>query len=110
MAWTPSIGARIERARAAAGLSRQALAEAVGFSRRALGRIISGERGARVPEVLVIVAATGTTVAALTGIGVVSDRAQCAIHPADMREALLRHLELNAYLDEQAIPAPYDSR
>lgn len=47
------------------------------------------------------------TVAQLTGIGTVADRAQFSPCAAEggLRDALLSFLELNAYLDDQAIPA-----
>lgn len=105
------IGARIERARAAAGLSQRALADATGISQSTLSRIISGDRAAKMPEVVAIAWETGHTVAQLTGTGVVSERVQCAARAtndsdmADMRRTLLDFLELDAYLDDQAIPA-----
>lgn|SRR5690554_6551965 len=73
---TTSVGALIERARAAAGLSQRALAEATGISQSTLSRIISGDREAKMPEVVAIAWATGHTVAQLTGVGTVADRAQ----------------------------------
>ncbi|MGI5119464.1 helix-turn-helix domain-containing protein [Marinactinospora thermotolerans] len=105
------IGARIERARAAAGLSQRALAEATGISQSTLSRIVSGDRVAKMPEIVAIAWETGHTVAQLTGIGVVSERVQCAARATNgfnmngMRQALLGFLELDAYLDDQAIPA-----
>lgn len=104
-------GTLIERARAAAGLSQRALADVTGISQPTLSRIISGDRVAKMPEVVLIAQATGHTVAQLTGTGTVADRVQCAAratnHSAmeDMRKALLHFLELDAYLDDQAIPA-----
>lgn len=105
------IGARIERARAAAGLSQRALADATGISQSTLSRIISGDRAAKMPELVVIAWETGHTVAQLTGIGSVAERVQCAARAtngsdmSDMRQTLLSFLELDAYLDDQAIPA-----
>lgn len=104
-------GALIDRARDAAGLSQRALADATGISQSTLSRIISGERAAKMPEVLAIAWATGHTVAQLTGARTVADRVQCAARATNgcdmdrMREALLHFLELDDYLDDQAIPA-----
>jgi transcriptional regulator with XRE-family HTH domain len=108
---TARVGALIEQARLAAGLSQRALAEASQLSQPTLSRIISGDRAAKLPEIVAIAWATGHTVAQLTGVSTVSDRAQCAARAtndaemAAMRQALLHFLELNDYLDEQAIPA-----
>jgi len=106
------VGALIEKARVAAGLSQRALADAAGMSQPTLSRIISGDRMAKLPEIVAISWATGHTVAQLTGAGTVADRAQCAARATNgsgmekMRETLLHFLELDDYLDEQAIPAP----
>ena len=107
----PDIGASIERARAAAGLSQRALADTTGISQPTLSRIISGDRPAKMPEIVAIAWATGHTVAQLTGLETVADRAQCAARAtndcgmATMRETLLHYLALDDYLDEQAISA-----
>ena len=75
-----------------------------------LSRIIAGDRVAKLPEIVAIAAATGHTVAQLTGLSTVADRVQCAARATngsdmeDMRQALLHFLELDDYLDEQAIP------
>lgn len=104
-------GVLIERARVAAGLSQRALADATGISQSTLSRMITGDRVAKVPEVVAIAWATGHTVAQLTGAGAVADRVQCAARAtADsgmegMRQALLHFLELDDYLDDQAIPS-----
>ncbi len=108
---TADVGALIERARTAAGLSQRALADAAGISQPTLSRIISGDRAAKIPEIVAIAWATGHTVAQLTGAGTVADRAQCAARATNesgmesMRQTLLHFLELDDYLDEQAIPA-----
>jgi transcriptional regulator with XRE-family HTH domain len=108
---TTSAGVLIERARIAAGLSQRALADATGISQPTLSRIISGDRAAKMPEVVAIAWATGHTVAQLTESGAVADRVQCAARATNdsnmdhMREALLHFLELDNYLDDQAIPA-----
>lgn len=108
---TTEASALIERARANAGLSQRALADASGISQPTLSRIISGDRVAKMPEVVAIAWATGHTVAQLTGAGTVADRAQCAARATNvsgmdrMRETLLHFLELDDYLSDQAIPA-----
>ncbi|MEU4193106.1 helix-turn-helix transcriptional regulator [Kribbella sp. NPDC026611] len=104
------VGALIERARVAAGLSQRGLADAAGISQSTLSRIIAGDRVAKVPEVIAIAQATGHTVAQLTGLSDVAGRVQCAARATNdsdmqgMREALLHFLELDSYLDDQAIP------
>lgn len=108
---TTNVGALIERARVAAGLSQRALADASGISQSTLSRIICGDRVAKLPEVVAIAWATGHTVAQLTGTATVADRVQCVARATNgagmdrMREALLHFLELDDYLDDQAIPA-----
>lgn len=108
---TTNVGTLIERAHVAAGLSQRALADATGISQSTLSRIISGDRAPKMPEVVAIAWATGHTVAQLTGVGTVADRAQCAARATNdsgmdrMREALLHFLDLDDYLADQAIPA-----
>lgn len=93
-------------------MSQRALASATGISQPTLSRIISGERAAKMPEIIAIAWATGATVAELVGARTVADRAQCVARATNdagmvqMREALLHFLELDAYLDDQAIPYP----
>jgi transcriptional regulator with XRE-family HTH domain len=105
------VGARVERARAAACLSQRALADMTGISQSTLSRVISGQRAAKVPELVVIARATGVTVAELAGTGTVAERAEYAARATNhtemdgMREALLHFLELDDYLSGQAIPA-----
>lgn len=108
---TTNLGALIEQARVSASLSQRALADAAGISQSTLSRIISGDRVPKMGELVAIAWATGHTVAQLTGIGTVADRAQCAARATNdsgmdrMREALLHFLELDDYLEDQAIPA-----
>ncbi|MEU0241241.1 helix-turn-helix transcriptional regulator [Nocardiopsis sp. NPDC006198] len=108
---TTGIGERIERALAAAHLSQRALADSTGISQSTLSRIISGDREAKMPELVAIAWETGHTVARLTGTGAVTERVQCAARATNgsdmggMRQTLLDFLELDAYLDDQAIPA-----
>lgn len=107
-------GASIERARMAAGLSREALAEAAGVSQLTLSSIISGARMAKLPEIAAIAWATGQTVARLTDVPMMADRVQSTVHAAsesgtgDLRNQLLYFLELNDYLADQGIPSPAD--
>ncbi|TDD89330.1 XRE family transcriptional regulator [Actinomadura darangshiensis] len=107
---TTTTGAQIEHARGAAGLSQRALSDATGISQPILSRIISGDRAAKMPELVVTAWSTGHTIAQLTGTGTVADRAQCAVRATNdfgmdrMREALLSFLELDDYLRDHAIP------
>lgn len=111
VAVTTNVGARIERARTAAGLSQRALADMTGISQPTLSRVVSGQRAAKVPELVAIAWATGATVAELAGTGTVAERVECAARATNhadmdgMREALLHFLELDDYLAGQAIPA-----
>ena len=111
---TTEIGARIERARGAAGLSQRALADMTGISQPTLSRIISGTRTAKTPELVAIAWATGVMVTELTGPETVAERVQCAARSTSdagmegMREELLHFLELDDYLAGQAIPAASD--
>lgn len=108
---TVNVGALIEGARVAASLSQRGLADATGISQSTLSRIIAGDRVAKLPEIVLIAQATGHTVAQLTGTSLVADRVQCAARATNdsdmdgMRQALLHFLELDSYLDDQAIPA-----
>ncbi|MGO1590702.1 MAG: helix-turn-helix domain-containing protein [Ancrocorticia sp.] len=100
----------IQNARSAAGLSQDALADATGISQATLSRILNGERIAKLPEIILIAEATACTVAQLTG-SAVAERMECAARAANgsstvpMRQQLLHFMELDAYLDDQAIPA-----
>jgi transcriptional regulator with XRE-family HTH domain len=108
---TADVGVRIERARASAGLSQRALADITGISQPTLSRVVSGQRTAKMPELVAIAWATGATVAELAGTGTVTERIECAARATNhadmdgMREALLHFLELDDYLSDQAIPA-----
>lgn len=102
------VGARVERARAAAGLSQRGLAEATGISQASLSRLIAGTRTPKAPELVSIADATGTTYAALAGTGP-SARARCVARSTNgnrmdgMREVLAGYLDLDGYLDDQGI-------
>lgn len=100
---------RVERARGAAGLSQRALADATGLAQATLSRIERGEREAKVPELLLIAAATGCAPTELLGGSTVEKRAECAARGTggsdmeEMRQQVLRYLELDAYLVEYGI-------
>lgn len=100
----------IENAREAAGLSQRALAEKTGISQPTLSRILTSERVAKMTEIILIADATGCTVAQLTGGGV-AGRVRCAARATNgssmvaMRQRLLHFMELDAFLDDHAIPA-----
>lgn len=104
------IGALVDRARAAAGLSQRGLADKAGISQATLSRIISGDRVAKMPEIIAIAWATGHTVAQITGAGTIADRLQWAARATNgtsmeaMQRTLLYFMELDDYLDDYAIP------
>lgn len=104
------MGAAIESARSAAGLSQRALADQTSISQATLNRILTGERTAKMTEIIEIADATGCTVAQLTG-NAVANRVQCAARAtngsdmAKMRQRLLHFIELDAYLADQGILA-----
>lgn len=105
-----SIGDRIDRARAAAGLSQRELAARTGIAQPTLSRTIAGDRVAKMNELVAIAHATGVLLRELTGTSAVAGEVQCAARAANgsamdsMYEQMLRFLELDAYLDEQGIP------
>lgn len=100
----------IESAREAARLSERQLAARSGISQSTFHRILAGERPVKMPEVVLIADAVGCTVAQLTGSGV-ADRVQCAARSTNgeemraMRQRLLHFMEIDAHLDDHAIPA-----
>lgn len=99
----------IELARKAAGLSQRGLAERSGVSQPTLSRILSGDRPAKLPELIAVAAATGWSLGALTGASTVADRVECAGRVTNgataeaLRATLQNFLELDAYLEDQAI-------
>jgi transcriptional regulator with XRE-family HTH domain len=105
------IGAAIESACEAAQLSQRALEDRTGISQSTLSRILSGRCLAKMTEIIQIADATGCTVGQLTETAI-ADGVQCAARAMDsaamdkMRQRLLHFIELDAYLDNQAIPAP----
>ncbi|HEY5852484.1 MAG TPA: helix-turn-helix transcriptional regulator [Aldersonia sp.] len=106
-----SVGERIERALDAANMSQRAIAQETGISQPTLSRVIKGVRAVKVNELLAIAAATGCTVAELSGASTVADRVEYAARATNgasmeqMRDTLLHYLELDAYLDDQGIGA-----
>lgn len=104
----PNLSTAIESARKAARLSQRTLAARTGISQATLSRILSGDRTAKMPEIILIADAVGCTVAQLTGTDV-ARRVECAARSANgasmdsMRQRLIHFLELDAYLDDQGI-------
>lgn len=99
----------VEMARRAAGLSQRELATRAGLSQPTLSRIIAGDRAAKMTELIALAEATGWSVGALAGQSAIGDRAQCAARVTDgaegqeLRAGLLHFLELDAYLEDQAV-------
>ena len=99
----------IKNACAASQISQRELASKTGISQPTLSRILNGTRPAKMPEIIQIAAATGCTVAQLTG-STVADRVQCAARAtngsdmAALKQRLLHFMELDSYLEDQAIP------
>lgn len=108
---TTQIGAAIENARQAAGLSQRVVEDRTGISQSALSRILSGQRTAKMTEVMQIADATRCTVAQLTGTAI-ADRvlysagATSSLAMEKMRRRLRHFVELDADLDDQGIPRP----
>jgi bacteriophage CI repressor helix-turn-helix domain len=104
------MGAAIASACEAAGLCQRALGDRTGISQSTLSRILSGKRSAKMTEIILMAEATGCTVAQLSGNSV-TERIQYAARTTNgstmerMRQRLLHFIELDAYLDDQAIPA-----
>nr|DAX43248.1 MAG TPA: Helix-turn-helix XRE-family like protein [Caudoviricetes sp.] len=105
-----SMGAAIASACEAAGLSQRALGDRTGITQSTLSRILSGKCSAKMTEIILMAEATGCTVAQLSGNSV-TERIQYAARTTNspmmerMRQRLLHFIELDAYLDDQAIPA-----
>ena len=104
----PNLSTAIESARKAARLSQRTLAARTGISQATLSRILSGDRTAKMPEIILIADAVGCTVAQLTGTAV-ARRVECAARSTNgasmdsMRQRLIHFLELDASLDDQGI-------
>lgn len=107
-----NVGANISQARELAGLSQRALSRATGISQASLSRMESGALAPKMNEILSLAWATGSTVAEISGRSAVRDRVACAARATDnadmaaMRRELTHYLELDAYLEDQAIPQP----
>lgn len=105
-----NVVAAIKNALTAAGLSQRALANATDLSQPTINRILTGDRTPKMTDIILIADATGCTVAQLTGTGV-ADTVRCAARSVngstmdEMHQRLLHFMELDAYLDNQAIPA-----
>jgi transcriptional regulator with XRE-family HTH domain len=105
-------GERIAKAREASGLSQRALAKTTGIPQTRLSRIESGALDAKMNEVLALAWATGSSISELTGYSSVRERLVCAARASDnasmeaMRKELTHYLELDAYLEDQAVPQP----
>lgn len=108
---SPSPNAAIVSAYRASNLTQHSLADRTGISQSTLSQILSGQRTAKLPEIILIAEATGHTVAELTDKSI-ADRLQYAARAANnsdmeiMREKLLQFFELDAYLEDQVIPQP----
>ncbi len=111
MTTAKDIGTLIAEAMRTANLSQRALADHTDISQSTICRILSGERLAKMPEIIQIAWATGRTVAQLGGMHTLPDRVQGAARATEgsdmnrMRNALLDFLELDEYLDRQGIRA-----
>ncbi|MEU0541197.1 helix-turn-helix transcriptional regulator [Nocardia sp. NPDC005978] len=106
-----TVGERIERALGAAGMSQRDLATETGISQATLSRTISGDRAAKMNELVAIAAATGVVLTELTGTSRVVGQVQCAARSANgasmdsMYEQMMRFLELEEFLADQGIAA-----
>lgn len=104
-----AIASAIDHALVTAGLSQRQLADRTGISQPTVSRIISGARSAKLPELILIAQATGHTLTQLTGASSLPERVQQVARWTNgaamqsMRTSLLNFLELDEYLDEQAV-------
>ncbi len=105
------LASAVRQAQALAGLSQRDLADKTGISQPTLNRILTGVRAPKMPELILIADATGCTIAQLVD-SQIADRVQCAARATNgsdmesMRQRLLHFIELDAYLDDQAITKP----
>lgn len=105
-----TVGAAFAAALDSARLSQRTASRLTGISQTTLSRIIAGQRTAKMPEIIQLAEITGHTVAELTGTGAAA-RVQCAARSTNgstmerMHRQLVRFVELNAFLDDQAISA-----
>lgn len=106
-----TVGERIARAGEAAGLSQRELAAATGISQPTMSRTIRNERVAKMNELISIAQATGFVLTELTGNSQLAGQVHCAARAANgasmdsMYAQMLHFIELDAYLDDQAIAA-----
>lgn len=111
-----STAARIAYAVRSAGLSQRGLADRTGLSQASLSRVITGQRVPSLPDLVLISQATGVTFNYLAGVHDVARRVRYATRATNgasmetMRESLLHFVELNAYLEDQAIPASHSAK
>lgn len=104
----PKIGSYVEAALEHAAITQRQLAGQTGIAQSTISRIVRGNRQPTVPELIKISESTGYSLTQLTGTGV-SQRLQTAARSVDgasmtqMRERLEFMLELDAFLDDQAI-------
>lgn len=111
MTTATTTGQRIKRARATWDRSQRDLEAETGISQATLSRIENGLRVPRLNEVLSLSWALGLTVEEMTGHSPVSPRLECAARAdlnADMtpmQDELAHFLELDAFLEEQGVPA-----
>lgn len=107
---TTQFGTTLAAALNSANLSQRDLQARTGISQSTLSRIINGQRAPKMTEIIQIADATGFTIAYLTGSDA-AHRVECAARATNgsameqMRQQLLHFIELDAYLDDQAIPA-----
>ncbi|MFP7364191.1 helix-turn-helix transcriptional regulator [Corynebacterium callunae] len=85
------------------------MADRCEIAQATLSRIISGDRPAKMSEIILIADATGVSVAQLTGTSDIPQRVQYAARSTNgssmeaMRNKLLQFVDLNDYLDDQGI-------
>lgn len=103
-----SAGPAIAEALQASGKSQRRLAAQTGISQSTLSRIIAGDRVPKMSELILLAEATGFSIGQLTG-SAAAKRVECAARSTNgagmeaMRQRLLSFVELDAYLDDQAI-------
>ncbi|MGW4364749.1 helix-turn-helix domain-containing protein [Nocardia takedensis] len=108
---TETVGERIQRVLDGIGMTQRGLAVESGLSQSTLSRIISGDRPAKTPELVVIATVTGATVAELVGTPSIAEKAQFAARAENcasmgaMYQQLLRFLALEEYLADHGIDA-----
>lgn len=108
---TPTVGQLIEAALATSRLSQRAVSDQTGIPQASISRIIHNTRQAKTTEIILIAEATGHTYEQLTGGGTTEDQVQWAARASGsggmdgMKKAILRFMDLDDYLTDQAIPA-----